>query len=550
MALTPPTALLSVADVAVPRSGRSECDAWQALLVCTQACHSTVASWSEPLTSDSPSLLLCAADILLPVPPFPFLPSLLRSRSYSRGMMSASHARAGSSVVASAPAATAVCDHLSASASPPHLILHRHALESIFGSLSFDELRTALLVSRRWQAAVYTMRGLEKGGAVRLQGFYPIPSSPLARHISALAGSVETALSPEHLQQACRSMPFLRMLYFCPLAGADWSAAAAAAMRFPPTLTHVHLLGHPCSAADINAVIVMLSSHSPLRILRLWMPTASASASAETALVSFAPLRSLPNLQLLHLSGGREAFSATQVQEVRVLTQLNEFFFHQLSEEQLIQILQPPSNSKLQWKELPGRMLLTDSVVALLPPMPRLSKIACYSFPHSLRSLAFFAQMATLTEVELYAGMREEWQRMDSMLLALHTPMPHIASFSLEQSYLSTAELSTLLALMPTLSSLKLHRMSNVSSLPFLAPLQDTLRNLRLSACAHAALTPSVLLEALNGLQLTDLGLDRSLSGPLEESEKASLTPPSSILPSLQRFFYYPSTRREPGVHA
>ncbi len=49
----------------------------------------------------------------------------------------------------------------------PHLLLHRHALESIFAFLSFSEIRPALLVSRRWIEAVSSMRGIERGHALQ-----------------------------------------------------------------------------------------------------------------------------------------------------------------------------------------------------------------------------------------------------------------------------------------------------------------------------------------------------------------------------------------------
>ena len=40
-------------------------------------------------------------------------------------------------------------------------ILHRHALESIFGFLSLEELASTLAVSRSWASAVGTMKRLE-----------------------------------------------------------------------------------------------------------------------------------------------------------------------------------------------------------------------------------------------------------------------------------------------------------------------------------------------------------------------------------------------------
>ncbi len=95
-----------------------------------------------------------------------------------------------------------------AQSSPPpvHLPLHRHALESIFAFLSFTELRSAVLVSNRWLAAVSSMRGLEKGKHLTSIAA-GIPTSTLARHVNQLGDAL--VLSPSQLQEACRAMPFL-----------------------------------------------------------------------------------------------------------------------------------------------------------------------------------------------------------------------------------------------------------------------------------------------------------------------------------------------------
>ncbi len=71
-------------------------------------------------------------------------------------------------------------------------MLHRHALESIFAFLSFDELRLAMFVSRDWLSAVSSMRGLEESKSAKpsLLGNLPalpqILSSRLARHVGQL----------------------------------------------------------------------------------------------------------------------------------------------------------------------------------------------------------------------------------------------------------------------------------------------------------------------------------------------------------------------------
>jgi hypothetical protein len=66
--------------------------------------------------------------------------------------------------------------------------LHHHALESIFGFLSFDGLYSAMLVDRDWLAAVSSMRGLAEGGKElrSMDHLAAALTSRLARHVSAL----------------------------------------------------------------------------------------------------------------------------------------------------------------------------------------------------------------------------------------------------------------------------------------------------------------------------------------------------------------------------
>ncbi len=427
---------------------------------------------------------------------------------------------------------------------PPHLRLHQHALESIFGLLSFDELRTALLVSHRWLSAVYSMRGLSEGKRLRCLpaclSASSVPSSPrLLRHVTSLDPSWTVELGPMQLQRVCRSMPFLRTLHFSPLPDVDWSEAQR--LELPSTLLEVGLRcdeGDLKCGADVTALLSLLSSHQPPQTLRVWLD----DSPDATSRLSFAPLQALPNLERLEVACLAEgiALSADQIQQLRALTQLQCLNIENGSEEQLLRLLEPPSNSQFQWRALPTKSDVTDAVAALLPALPRLRTLTCYVIPPTLSSLTFLAQMPALTSFNLISDCEEdgETERMDALLVALTAPLPRIISFRLNNSYLSTQQLSTLLALMPHLHSLALTWMSDVSSLAFLAPVCSTLRSLILAGCKHAELTPGALLDGIAGLQLTNLRITRSLSAPLDAQQTAALTPPSTLLPTLEQFEY------------
>ncbi len=75
---------------------------------------------------------------------------------------------------------------------PPHLTLHRHALESVFAFLSFDELRAAVCVSQPWIVAVRDMAAVKAGKELHALSAAQLPSScqsrsPLVRHVSAVS---------------------------------------------------------------------------------------------------------------------------------------------------------------------------------------------------------------------------------------------------------------------------------------------------------------------------------------------------------------------------
>jgi hypothetical protein len=286
--------------------------------------------------------------------------------------------------------------------SQPHQKLHRHALESIFAFLSFDELRLAMFVSRDWLSAVYSIRGLEKGATLTTK--HPGTSIPaavltsrLARHVTSIGTNHWRAfvVSQAELEQAIGCMPFLQQLSLKLKSGDDWSQ-----LRLPATLHTISLvLPAEISAAVANGLISALCQHERLVSLSLRF-----SAPIPTA-VSLAPLQSLPaliELGLIDLQSDDVPFlqlSPEQAQQVRTLTQLQRLTAN-LDEATLLQLMQPPRNSQLEWTEWPCEFYcsaITDAVAALMPSLPNLHTLVFNASFCRMRSLGFLAQLPRLT---------------------------------------------------------------------------------------------------------------------------------------------------------
>ncbi len=417
----------------------------------------------------------------------------------------------------------------------PHHKLHRHALESIFGFLSFDELRSSMFVSRRWIEAVYSMRGLEDGRQLDLRTFDEfsvVLPSRLARHVTSIFesnGRAPITLSQEQLQQIAVRMPFLRDLRFAPLPADDWSAG----VRFPPTLHTIHLHIDPRStpAPSINALLSTISQHQPLVHLDITLVRGSVIPRD----MSFAPLQALPMLKSLRVDINHQTDMTTaQVNELRTLTQL-EILVIWCDESTLLRLLEPPYNSRLQWKSLPFYGPFTDAGVALLPSLPRLEKLSFRKLPVELSSLDFLAQLPHLTALEVSSIIPPDWKRTAVMLLALSVSLPRVTHLKVEFWKVSTPALRHLMAYLPNLREVDLRYLYHVDDLTFLEPVRGSLRKLTLASCLGDL--PFDALRALSSFSLTHLKLEDTLAPSLRDPARlASLTPPSSLIPTLQVF--------------
>ncbi len=358
------------------------------------------------------------------------MPPRKKQRGASGAAAASNAAAADSSSSAGGAAATLLTRRYSLRLNPPqpHQKLHRHALESIFAALSFDELCSVMFVSRDWLSAVYSMRGLVKGRTLRSQEQITaaLPSR-LARHVTSIEGDYgfpTLQLNRAQVQQIASRMPFLRRLSFGlhGIAGEEWSSEERLAGA---TLTDISIrFNGSTSAASIDSVIAAFSHHEPLTdlMLRLDGPLPEQ--------VSFAPLQSLPALQTLRITqdwtSEEVTFTPEQVQEVRSLTQI-EVLHYRCREQTLLQLLQPPH--QLRWTALPSYSAISGDVAALLPSLKHLRTLKLDVCPPSLSSLDFLAQLPSLTAVDI------EDPDADALLQSLSVTLPQVRKLRLEWNH-------------------------------------------------------------------------------------------------------------------
>ncbi len=270
------------------------------------------------------------------------------------------------------------------------------------------------------------------------------------------------------------------------------------------------------SATSVNAILAAFSHHEPLAKLTLFFD------GTLPAQVSFAPLQSLPALKTLRL---KATLSSAQVQEMRSLTQL-ERLDGSFSERTLLQMLQPPH--QLRWTELPkgSRECVTPAVAALLPFLLHLRTFCLPACHPSLSSLDFLAHLPALTE------MRKESIDPDALLETLSVALPQVRKLSIDCSYINIDQLQALLTHFTRLRELTFE-IARFNSLSFLSPVRGTLRSLSLAMCNRIGFTANSL-QLLRPFHLTSLQINRRYGTALADSLVQSLTPPSTLLPTLE----------------
>jgi hypothetical protein len=410
---------------------------------------------------------------------------------------------------------------------PPHAKLHRHALECIFAFLTVSQLASLLVVSRAWQAAVCSMRGVVHGASLLYCGANATSCtkrllSRMARHVSS-AHFVESPVM-EQTRQLFAHAPFLTDLRLPVTNVVEWVDTIC----FPAHLTRVEFdFAGDVHVEKVHSILRRLPHSSPsiqeiCLIFRKSVPTT----------VSFGLLQSFQCLRQLgvvnaeyNLTGASLSLTHLQVQQLRALTHL-ERLDCELSSADMMQLLQPVAHDQqpLQWRGL-ANCEVTDDVCALFGSLPRVHHLNFKHLrPRGEINLNHLALLPALDNLVL-CGVR--------ML-----SVPLLAVTTLKLSWLDVSTTATALTHFPALTDLELHDVNGFHDLTFLHPVRATLRSLYLNCAGRKTCPPDALLELQGMHQLTSLTVRNSFLWRQNTTYFAAVQPPSKLFPSLQRFQY------------
>jgi hypothetical protein len=235
-----------------------------------------------------------------------------------------------------------------------------------------------------------------------------------------------------------------------------------------------------------------------------------------------------------------DRLSSSQIAELRQLP-LTGLQLKPCTSDTFLKLLALPA-APLLWAYLPYESLIGDDTVSALLPLylPHLTTLESSDFRWGqITSLAFLPllpQMRSLS-IDLYDHSRHTQQRIGQAMAALTNSLPQLTELDLLSIASTSAQLKTLLSLMPRLSSLVLHDLESLHDLTFLSSVKNTLRTLILQNCTHSDFTPRTLLQ-LQDMSLHTIELSESLSQPLDDLSLALFMPPSRLLPTLQSFLH------------
>jgi hypothetical protein len=352
-----------------------------------------------------------------------------------------------------------------------------------------------------------------------------VAESAIGRHVTQLGkGYTCVPLTADSLFIIARLMPQLRglscRLHLTPSEGP---------LTFPPALQTLRLQfsGDP-GAADVNAALSTISRLPLLESLAVHPPSIGRQ-------LSFAVLISMPQLRHLTIDqpDDHPDLSDAQVNELRAMPLLPKLHVWPMSTSLLRRLLTQPHN--LQWQQIALPEQLDDEVAALLPQLPSLtsldesSVVTCSHFD-------FLRRLPNLAEV--YLDMREPSAagRIESLMAALQC-CGRIEELYLGSTEITAAHLNELLPRLPQLRKLYLSEF-NITTLAFLAqqPMTGQLTFFQLQNCKRLPLTELRHLHSLRALK--ELVLWRSLGAPMDALSHSLYTPPSTLMPQLEKFTY------------
>jgi hypothetical protein len=419
-----------------------------------------------------------------------------------------------------------------ASTSPAVSMLYKHALESIFKFLTLPELNGMLSVNWSWQAAVMSMKSLEREIELTRRDVLPISISRLARHITALDSSFfpDNVLDAEDLCILAQGLPHLQALQ-CDLR----MSRGRTAFSFPKHLLQLSLKLLPVqveavTAADVtkmNAVIAAVSLLSRIRkiyfnIYHVLEP------------VSLAPLARTMSLRDLTFNPEASGISDEQIDQLRGMHQLERLDIRVSEAHRYARLLATPHNLLL--KEL-AIWDYNDDCVVLLPLLPSLTKLRFSSL--NFDSFDFLRGLPNVRSIiwNLRCCAPPVAALVDGLKLLLS-----VTEVRLQAAKLDGAQLTEALSGMSTLKILHLREFKHLQSLTVFSAvpsLAGSLEDLCLYDCKQLSISELqhiFKLKELQAFQLRDCFHDG-----LTQTILTSFTPPVAELPALKRFYHYTS---------
>jgi hypothetical protein len=425
--------------------------------------------------------------------------------------------------------------------------LYRDALSSVLCFLTLRELAAALAVNKAWNATVQSMRPAMLVGGTSYAALHGLLSSrpTLRRHVGHIKWGEYTplSLSPNQWAALAVALPQLRSLSITIF----WSADDAL-LSFPPQLQHFELSVHrPLFGQQFFPTDALLSSIGQLHqlhTLRLRMHFRE---------VSLAPLQQLPLLRDLELVASFPDVERSSA-ELRALPWLHRLHIDGQYQFEIFQthyrslflaLLRDAPAVELQWRDITFDGLeFDDEMASLLTRMPLLERMdgnlaRCTRFEF-LSTLPRLAQL----QLNLFDLSRAAWTNLVGVftsdgLKGLHTLYLHAGPCTID-------DLAQILSHTPSLTSLMLRRLSEVTSLFFfhqLPKLAETLTQLTVE-CESSRTWDAADLQSLHVLQ--QLRVLRLLQWPVELTAADRLPfeqRPCSVLPHLEAFEWTPRSQ-------
>ena len=414
----------------------------------------------------------------------------------------------------------------SMAATSPASRLHRHAMESIFGFLSLEELTVVARVAREWSAATLSMGPLLCAFEAGEQTTSAVFCAGRLRcwHVSTLR---LLSIEPSALQLLTDRVPHLTDLG-CTV---DWVSCYSAVdlLSLPRKLVRLEI--RFTFRTHSSWIQPILEAAAQLSLESLFFVVEQPSSH-----ISFSCLQSLRNLRSLTV-GGVGPLSFVQLDEIRSLPWLSSVWLGGMDSQSLCHVLRAPHG--LQWSYFEVQVPVTPAMGECLASLPLVS-LEC-KCEQSTRWMPLLASTLRVLDVN-FESFRIEEQFVESQRIRADLcSLVRLTRLNLSWSVLSSVDLSVVVQSMPQLRDLSLTAME-LESFSFLSgPKAPKLLSLSLLSMNNNVLQANFTAELAHIRSQTQLrSLILHCVGNLSPQEQQSFEVPSALLPHLQEFRYSP----------